>query len=139
LCGAQSGDSAQGATGGALAGLLDWPCAAVVTEVGYNGSGGAAVVQRELEGGIVDVLEIQLPAVLTIQTGITEVRYLTLRAIQQARQSEIQVIEADVPEDGSGYRVRRMFVPSKASAELIDGGPPVVAETITNLIQEVRG
>ena len=139
LCGAQSSDAAQGSTGSALAGLLGLPCAAVVMGVDYDASGGSAVVRRELEGGIVDVVELETPAVLTIQTGITELRYVTMRAIQQARESKIHVLDADdVPQAEPGYRIRRMFVPPRASAEQIAGGAPAVAETITRLIQEAR-
>lgn len=135
LCGAQSADAAQGATGTVLAALLDLPCAAVVTSISVEG-GEKAVVHRELEGGVKDICEIDLPAVLSIQTGINEPRYVTLRAVQQAEQSDIEVME---PEDlpAPAYRVRRMLVPPRQRAEMIDGGPASIAARIAQIVQEV--
>ena len=70
FAGVQSSDSVQAATGGALAGLLDMPSVAVVTKIELGD--GKATVNRELEGGLVDVVEVDTPALLTIQTGINE-------------------------------------------------------------------
>ncbi len=135
LCGVQSSDAVQAATGTALAELLDLPCAAVVTKLEYSGDG-TAVVDRELEGGLVDRVEIDTPAVLTIQTGINEPRYANLRAIKQAEQIEIDVRGAS----GGGmpaYRVRRMFVPERGEgAEMIDGNPTEIAARIASLVKE---
>jgi electron transfer flavoprotein beta subunit len=74
--------------------------------------------------------------VLTIQTGINEPRYATLRAIKQAEQQEIKVVE---PEElgEPAYRVRRMFVPPKGEgAEMLDGSPAEVAQRIAELLRE---
>jgi electron transfer flavoprotein beta subunit len=134
LTGVQSADSVQGSTGVALAELLGLPRAAVVTELEWTGSG-PATVSRELEGGLVDVVEVDTPAVLTIQTGINEPRYANLRAIKQAEQQEIRVVEADAGEPA--YRVRRMFSPPRgAGAELLDGDPAAVAQRIVELVRE---
>ena len=92
LRGVQSSDAVQAATGVALAGLLDMPSVAVVTKIELGD--GKATVNRELEGGLVDVVEVDTPAVLTIQTGINEPRYATLRAIKQAEEKEIDVRQA---------------------------------------------
>ena len=87
-----------------------------------------AVVDRELEGGLVDVVEVDTPAVLTIQTGINEPRYANLRAIKQAEQEEIDVRERRGRR--AGYRVRRMFVPPRGEgAEMLDGEPAEIART----------
>ena len=83
LTGVQSADSVQGSTGVALAELLGLPRVAVVTKLEWSGNG-PATVDRELEGGLVDVVEVDTPALLTIQTGINEPRYANLRAIKQA-------------------------------------------------------
>ncbi len=133
--GVQSSDSVQAATGTALAELLDLPRVAVVTKIDWSGSG-PATVNRELEGGLVDVVEVDTPALLTIQTGINEPRYATLRAIKQAEQKEIEVVE---PQNGGtpGYRVRRMFTPSKGEgAEMLSGSPSDVAQKIASIIKE---
>jgi len=136
LCGVQSSDAVQAATGTALAELLDLPRAAVVTRVDYDAGACKAVVQRELEGGLVDRVEIDTPAVLTIQTGINQPRYANLRAIKQAEQVEIDVRSAA---DGGrpAYRVRRMFVPERGEgAEMIDGSPAEIAGRIAAIVKE---
>lgn len=133
LCGAQSADGAQGSTGGALAGLLDLPSVAVVTKVDLDG--GRARVHRELEGGIVDVVDVSLPAVLTIQTGINEPRYVTLRAIQDARGREVEVVEPDAASTVA-YRVRSMHVPEKSHAESLGDDAADVAQRILELVRE---
>jgi electron transfer flavoprotein beta subunit len=133
LCGAQSGDSVQGATGGALAGVLDVPVVAVVTKVTVDGD--RAEVHRELEGGTVEVVDVALPAVLTIQTGINEPRYVTLRTIQEARTREVELLE---PDDlgAPGYRVRAMVVPPKSRAASLGDDPSQVAQRILELVKE---
>lgn len=134
LCGVQSSDAVQAATGTALAELLELPRVAVVTKIELGG--GTATVHRELEGGLVDVVEVDTPAVLTIQTGINEPRYATLRAIKQAEQKEI-----DVREPGGlgapAARIRRMFVPPKGEgAEMLDGDAAAIAGRIKEIVEE---
>jgi electron transfer flavoprotein beta subunit len=134
LCGVQSSDSVQAATGTALAELLGLARVAVVTKVELADS--RATVNRELEGGLVDVVDVDLPALLTIQTGINQPRYANLRAIKQAEQQEIALVE---PAGGGepAYRVRRMFSPPRgAGAEILSGGPAEIAQRIADLVQE---
>jgi electron transfer flavoprotein beta subunit len=134
LTGVQSADSVQGSTGAALAELVGLARVAVVTRIDWNGSG-PAKVDRELEGGIVDVVEVDTPALLTIQTGINQPRYANLRAIKQAEQREIEVVAADTGEPA--YRVRRMFTPPRgAGAEMLDGDAARVAQRIVELVRE---
>ena len=134
LTGVQSADSVQGSTGVALAELLGLPRVAVITKVDWSGSG-PATVDRELEGGLVDVVEVDTPALLTIQTGINQPRYANLRAIKQAEQQEIVVVDADAGEPA--YRVRRMFTPPRgAGAELLEGNAAQVAQQIAELLKE---
>jgi electron transfer flavoprotein beta subunit len=136
LTGVQSSDSVQAATGAALAELLDLPRAAVVTKVSWDAAAGSATVHRELEGGLVDVVEVDTPALLTIQTGINEPRYATLRAIKQAEQKEIDVREPESVGEAT-YRVRRMFVPPKGEgAEMLDGNAADVAQRIAAIVKE---
>lgn len=135
LCGVQSSDSVQGSTGTALAELLQLPRVAVVTKIDWAGSG-PATVHRELEGGLIDIVEADTPAVLTVQTGINQPRYATLRAIKQAEQKEITVVPAP---DGTEptYRVRRMFAPPKGKgAQILQGRPAEVARQIADIVRE---
>ena len=142
LCGVQSSDSVQGSTGTALAELLGLPRVAVVTRIEWGGPGsGPATVHRELEGGLIDIVEVDTPALLTVQTGINQPRYATLRAIKQAEQKEIAVVAAGNGSDPThgvcAYRVRRMFVPPKGEgAQMLQGGPAEIARQIAEIVRE---
>lgn len=146
LCGAQASDTVNGATGAALAGRVDMPCVAVARAVEVSG-GGAAKVERELEGGVTETLEVSLPAVLTIQTGFNEPRYATFRAIKQARDKPMEVIGPsdlgiDAEELGrvAGGRLRHLVVPEQeGEAELLDGDADAIAGRIAELIEERVG
>jgi electron transfer flavoprotein beta subunit len=135
FCGVQSSDNAYSATGSALSALLELPCVAVVTRVA-SGNGLTVLVDRELPGGLIDRVEVDIPAVLTIQTGINEPRYANLRAIKQAETVEIAVHGA-AAEYLPAYRVRRMYVPEgRAGAEVIDGTASQIAATIATLVKD---
>jgi electron transfer flavoprotein beta subunit len=134
FAGVQSADSVQATTGTALAELLDLPRVAVVTKIELGD--GKATVNRELEGGLLDVVEVDTPALLTIQTGINEPRYATLRAIKQAEEKEIDVRHpGDL--DEPAYRVKKMFVPPKGEgAEMLNGSAADVAQKIKTIVEE---
>jgi electron transfer flavoprotein beta subunit len=135
LCGVQSSDSVQGSTGTALSELLGLPRVAVVKKLEWGGAG-PATAHRELEGGLIDVVEVDTPAVLTIQTGINQPRYATLRAIKLAEQQEIAIVAAG-GEGRPAYRVRRMFSPPKgAGAKMLEGGPDEIAKQIAGIVRE---
>jgi electron transfer flavoprotein beta subunit len=135
--GVQSADAVQAATGTALAELLDFPRVAVVTKIELGD--GKATVNRELEGGLLDVVEVDTPALFTIQTGINEPRYATLRAIKQAEEKEIDVRQpGDLGEPA--YRVKKMFVPPKGEgAEMLNGSAADVAQKIKEIVEEHTG
>ena len=144
LCGVQSSDAVHGATGIALAAHLALPRVAVVTAIDYDSAGRAATVERELEGGLVELVRVGLPALLTIQTGINEPRYANLRAIKQAREKPLAVMGlADLGlDDGAvaaaaGSRVRSMTPPDTGGgAEMLNGSPEAVAERIAAIVKE---
>ena len=87
--GVQADDDAFGATGVALAAEVGYQWAAVVNGFALDDAAAEATVHRELEGGLEEITEVDLPAVFTIQTGINEPRYASLRGIRQAQQKEI--------------------------------------------------
>lgn len=135
LCGVQSSDAVQAATGVMLAELLALPRVAVVTSVSYDHGARTATVRRELEGGLLDEVEVDTPALLSIQTGINEPRYANLRAIKQASAKEIEVVSEHVA-GPAAYRVRRMFVPERgAGAELLGDDPATVAGRIAEIVK----
>ena len=90
LTGAQAGDDGYAVVGPALAQLLEIPHATLVKKIEFKN--GTAVVNRELEGGLEEIVEVKLPAVLTIQTGINEPRYVSIMGIRKAREKEIKVL-----------------------------------------------
>jgi electron transfer flavoprotein beta subunit len=142
LCGAQSSDAANAATGVALAGLLDLPRVAVVTAIERDGD--RLVVQRELDGGALEVLRVGTPAVLTVQTSINEPRQATLRAIKQARSEPVSVLapselalnSAGVEAAAGARRVRLLAPDAGTSATLLQGAPDRIAAQIAEIVRE---
>jgi electron transfer flavoprotein beta subunit len=147
FAGVQSSDQAFAATGIATAAFLDWPHAAVVSYLGYTPGAKSAIFRRELEGGLLHEVEIQCPAVLTIQLGINTPRYASLRSIKQAAAKPIEVLSladlklgaGDVGEAGSLSRVRRMYVPDRSRAQLIEGDAAQQAQRLAEIIREFKG
>ena len=144
LCGVQSSDAVNGATGIALAGYLDLPHVAVVKGLDYDPAAGTATVERELEGGLIEVLRVPAPALLTIQTGINEPRYATLRAIKQARQKPLRVIGLDelgldpaAVTSAAGSRLLKLATPDRGlGAQMLDGTPAELAARIAQIVEE---
>jgi electron transfer flavoprotein beta subunit len=95
LTGVQANDDSFGATGVSLADAIDFQWAAVVSGVEFDLGNDVAHVRRELEGGVEELVDVDLPAVLTIQTGINEPRYASLRGIRQAQSKEIAHLTLD--------------------------------------------
>jgi electron transfer flavoprotein beta subunit len=144
LCGAQSSDAASSATGIALAAHLDLPHVAVVTSIEVEAAAGRMTVERELEGGTIERLRIGLPALLTVQTGINQPRYATLRAIKQAREKPLEVLALDdlgldgaELERAAGAQVRALAIPrSRGGAEMLTGSTAEVADRIAAIVRE---
>lgn len=142
LSGVQSGDTAFGATGVALADVIGFEWAAVVNNLDYEAGNEVASVHRELEGGVEELTEVELPAVLTIQTGINEPRYASLRGIRQAQSKEIAPKElADVGLDAtvveSSISLTEMYEPETASdATLFEGSSEETAGQLADLLRD---
>jgi electron transfer flavoprotein beta subunit len=144
LCGVQSSDAVNGATGVALAGYLEMPHVAVVKQLDYDPAQSSATVKRELEGGLVEVLRVRTPALLTIQTGINEPRYANLRAIKQAREKPLEVtrpeqlgVDAGVLAAAAGSRRRALSPPDRgAGAEMLAGSASDVATRIVEIVRD---
>jgi len=147
FAGVQSSDHGFAATGIAAAGFLGWPHGAVVANLTYTPGAKTAVFRRELEGGLLHEVQIQCPAVLTIQAGINTPRYASLRSIKQAAAKPIEVraladvgVSADeVGERGSLSHVRRMYIPDKGRAQLIEGSAQTQAKRLAEIIREFKG
>lgn len=140
--GAQAGDDGYAIVGPTLAELLGIPHATMVKKIELNGD--IAKVNRELEGGLEEIIEIKLPAVLTIQTGINEPRYVSIMGIRKAMQKEIKVFslaevglsENEVGEAGSWTKIENMYVPPvEKQAEFLKGSPEEVAARIAEILK----
>jgi len=144
LCGVQSSDAVYGATGVALSGFLGLPHVAVVKQIELDAGSGTVTVQRELEGGLVEVLKVGTPALLTIQTGINEPRYATLRAIKQAREKPLEVkglgdlgIDHGAVADAAGSHVVSLGHPERGEgAEMLEGGSAAIAARIAEIVRD---
>jgi electron transfer flavoprotein beta subunit len=143
LCGAQSSDSVHGATGVALAGFLHLPHIAVVKALDYDRGAQVATIGRELEGGVIELMRVRCPALLTIQSGINTPRYATLRAIKQADAKPLEELalvdlglDLEAVNTAAGATVRRMAVPQPGGrAQMLDGSAAEVAGRIAELIR----
>jgi electron transfer flavoprotein beta subunit len=142
LCGAQSSDAANAATGVALAGPLALAHVAVVSAIAREGE--RLTVQRELDGGAVEVLELSLPALLTVQSGTNAPRHATLRAIKQAREKPLVRLDldqlglaADALGAVAGSRLVRLAVPERDThASMIEGSAGEIAARIAAILSE---
>jgi len=142
LTGVQANDDGYAMVGPVLAELLGVPHVTMVKKVELKD--GFVRVNRELEGGLEEIVEVKLPAVLTIQTGINEPRYVSIMAIRKALQKEIKVLgleniglnEKEVGEPGSWIRIEKMFIPpAEKQAEIIKGSPEEVAAKIAEILK----
>ncbi|MFC4247559.1 electron transfer flavoprotein subunit beta/FixA family protein [Natribaculum luteum] len=140
LSGVQAGDDSLAATGVTLADEIEYEWAAVVNSLEFDREEGVASVHRELEGGIEEVAAVEIPAVLTIQTGINEPRYASLRGIRQAQKKPLDVLGLDdlgVAESAleSSITVTSMYEPeSESDAEILEGDPDETAENLVGLL-----
>jgi electron transfer flavoprotein beta subunit len=133
LTGLQSDDQGFAQTGVILAERLGLPHATIIMDVQVEGA--ALRVKRELEGGWFQWVAMPLPAVLTIQSGINQLRYATLKGIMAAKKKEIR--KAAAPAGGAPrQRIVSLYVPEKAKKTQIIGGSP--AEAAKTLVQKLR-
>jgi electron transfer flavoprotein beta subunit len=140
LTGLQSEDQGFGQTGVLLAEILGLPHATIIMQI--DAQGGGLRVKRELEAGWFQWVELPLPAVLTIQSGINKVRYATLKGIMAAKKKEIATItrESLGVAHESTQCIERIYVPSKTKkTEFLTGTPKeVAAKLVEKLKHEAR-
>lgn len=138
LSGVQTSDDMFGATGVSLADAIDFSWVAVVNNLELDSE--IARVHRELEGGVEELTDVEMPAVLTIQTGINEPRYASLRGIRQAQQKEIaQKSLADLGFDvvESKLRLTDMYEPEvESDATTFEGSPEETAGELADVLRE---
>src|SRR5258705_579690 len=133
LTGLQSDDQGFAQTGVVLAERLGLPHATIIMEV--QAEGGALRVKRELEGGWFQWVAMPLPAVLTIQNGINQLRDASLKGIMAAKKKEIR--KASAPAGAaSKQKIASLYVPEKGKkTQIIQGSP---AEAAKELVRKLR-
>jgi electron transfer flavoprotein beta subunit len=133
LTGLQSDDQGFAQTGVILAERLGLPHATIIMEV--QASEGTLRVKKELEGGWFQWVAMPLPAVLTIQSGINQLRYATLKGIMAAKKKEVR--KAAAPAGlASRQTIARLYVPEKTKkTQLIQGS---AAEAAKELVRKLR-
>jgi len=132
LTGLQSDDTGHGATGVALAEFLGLPHATIVMQMEVDGT--AIRVKRELEGGWFQWVRMPLPALVTIQSGINQLRYATLKGIMAARKKEVRrVVASDIV---VGQEIVSLSVPSPTKHTAMIGGSP--GESAAELVRRLR-
>src|SRR6266480_2416737 len=123
MTGLQSADYGYGQIGVIMAELLGLPHATIVIEV--DASADKLRVKRELESGWYQWYSMPLPALLTIQSGISQIRYATLKGIMAAKKKEIKEVtpSADAINRPSHQRIEKIYLPQKTKqTQLLGNG-----------------
>ena len=136
LTGLQSDDVGYGQTGVILAELLGLPHATLIMQVEVQS--GSLRVKRELEDGWFQHVEMPMPALLTIQSGISKLRYATLMGIKKAKTKEIKRLTA--AELGASaapsIEMSSIYVPSRVKqAQIFEGNPK---EAAAKLVEKLK-
>jgi len=135
LTGLQSDDQGFAQVGVILAEILGLPHATIIMEVEVAEGHRGLRVKRELEGGWFQWVAMPLPAVLTIQSGINQLRYATLKGIMAAKKKEIR--KASAPGGGAAkQKIVSLYVPEKGKKTQIIPGSP--AEAAKELVRKLR-
>jgi len=139
--GLQSDDASYGQTGVILAELLGIPHATIVIEVDRGSLGESLRVKRELESGWYQWFTYKLPALLTIQSGISQIRYASLKGIMAAKRKEIRDVMAEIEPFASASTIEKVYMPLKTKqTQMLGNGDAKAgaAELVEKLRTEVR-
>src|SRR5712691_13375130 len=141
MTGLQSDDYGYAQTGVILADLLGLPHATIIMQI--EKTEGGIKVKRELEAGYFQFVEMPLPAVLTIQSGINKLRYATLIGIKQAKNKPLRKVTFPELQSAIGsnmQKIERLYVPQKTkNTEFLEGPPGEVAKKLAEKLRnEVR-
>lgn len=144
ICGQQSDDLSYNAVGPALAQFLDMRHVQIVLEMA-PAADGTMRVSHELDNSLIETVDVKLPAVLGVQSGINDVRYASLKGIMQAGAkpqkklalADLGLSDADV---AAKVRIETVGFPVKTSqAEMLEGdAKQVAAQLVNKLINEAK-
>ncbi len=140
LTGLQSDDHGFGQTGVLLAELLGLPHATIIMQIEVDGA--RMKLKRELEAGWFQWMEVPLPAVISIQSGINKPRYATLKGIMAAKKKEINSIPRETlgVDSAPTQKVERIYIPTKTKkTEMLTGtAKEAAAKLVEKLKHEAR-
>ncbi len=135
--GLQSDDYGYAQTGVILAEILGLPHATIIMQI--ERTGGGIRVKRELEAGFFQFVDMPLPAVLTIQSGINKLRYATLIGIKQARTKpmrKVTLAEVQPVLGGNLQKIEKLYVPRKSkNTEFLEGPPAEIAKRLVDKLK----
>lgn len=141
FAGLQSDDASYGQTGVILAELLGIPSATIVIEVDRSKLDGSIRLKRELESGWYQWFTYQMPALLTIQSGISQIRYASLKGIMGAKKKEIKELSPSAGEFAGKQTIQKVYMPLKTKqTQMLGNGDAKAAavELVEKLRSEVR-
>lgn len=139
--GLQSDDASYGQTGVILAELLGIPHATLIIELDRASLNGSLRLKRELESGWYQWFTYQLPALLTIQSGISQIRYAGLKGIMNAKKKEIREVTPTIEDFDSAQKIEKVYLPLKTKQTQMLGDGDVrrgAIELVEKLKTEVR-
>jgi electron transfer flavoprotein beta subunit len=134
LTGLQSDDQGHAQVGVMLAERLQIPHSTIIMEVQVDG--GRLRIKRELEGGWFQWIGMPLPALLTIQSGINQLRYATLKGIMAAKKKEIRKVPLPAGLVASQQIVALSLPTRSKQTEMIAGAPPAAAQELVRRLRE---
>ncbi len=146
LTGTLADDDCAGQLSGMLAAMLGIPGATLVSGIDFEDA--KVKFKRELEGGLYEAVEMDLPALLAVATGLNEPRFVSIRAVRKVAGMEIPVLEmgdvgldaSQVGVDGSRLQIESLALPPEGEgAEIIKGGAEEAAARLAEILKEKGG
>ncbi len=142
LTGVQAVDDGGAIIGPALARLLGINHATMVTGVQLNS--GTARVRRELEDGVEEILDVDLPTLFAVQTGINTPRYASVRGIMKAKQADITIMSvSDIGMHGADWNslslttIEERYIPQAVcAARILTGTPKEATDELIRIMKE---
>lgn len=146
LTGTLADDDGGGQVGGMLAAMLNIPSSTLVSKIQIQGT--TINFNRELEGGLGEAIEMDLPALISVATGLNEPRFVSIRAVRKVSSVEIPMLdlgeigidESKVGYDGSMIQIEKVYLPPEGEgAEIIKGNPEEAAARLAEILREKGG
>lgn len=136
MTGVQAHDDLDGAVGPLLAGLLGWPCVSYVSGVVLEGAG--CDVRKEFPGGLVVEMEVDLPAVLGIQSAPQPPRYVAVSRVRQVmKTTEVEEHPVGAVDDRGAAEVQALRRPSVGErASMLEGDEREAADQLVAILRK---